>query len=701
MDSQRSPVPTFWMFIVVGLIITLSFGVTAIWRSAQQPLDNARDDFVYIQNRLIEDRIDYQFESISSGLQYLAQRPVILSAILGESQSHKGVRDLLAEFDLIGSLTHIEVIDVLGDRIGVSTLKPAWFGVYSGPEIVDLAMAQLDSTTPRFGSRYVDDQNILVVSVPVLHQGLVEGAIVGNFHLELNRREFDGIQLRSAVLHEPGSTVTESPDGSHQITRTLERSGLTLQTSWDFSRLDADKEALVLSLSKSVLVAVTVAFIALGLVGQGLIVRPQKLLARSREELLESEQRASELAEVAESANDGVVITDNAGKVLWANKSMIELSGYALSELIGKTPGEVLQGPDSCFDTRLKMRAALSAAEPVRTEILNYTKSGEPYWVEIAIVPVFNSRRALIRFIAIERDITAQKERQELEKELQASRKLEAVGQLAAGIAHEINTPCQFVGDNIHFFAEAMEDTLPVLMTLQSALDTTSDEGDGELDTAQIRALLREADLGFYVEELPGAVDQAKDGITRISEIVRAMKDFSHPGTDKQAVDLNRSIDSCLTVTRSEWKYIAELDTRFAEELPDVFVSPGEINQVCVNILVNAAHAVAERYAGGTTVRGRIGVSTEVCDGGVRIAISDNGCGMPEGVKAKIFDPFFTTKEVGKGTGQGLAIAYDIIVNRHHGSLQVDSEDGVGTTFIIELPLGDALEHTEDVRHAA
>jgi|GEM_PF-6910550 len=601
MDSQRSPVPTFWMFIVVGLIITLSFGVTAIWRSA------------------------------------------ILSAILGESQSHKGVRDLLAEFDLIGSLTHIEVIDVLGDRIGVSTLKPAWFGVYSGPEIVDLAMAQLDSTTPRFGSRYVDDQNILVVSVPVLHQGLVEGAIVGNFHLELNRREFDGIQLRSAVLHEPGSTVTESPDGSHQITRTLERSGLTLQTSWDFSRLDADKEALVLSLSKSVLVAVTVAFIALGLVGQGLIVRPQKLLARSREELLESEQRASELAEVAESANDGVVITDNAGKVLWANKSMIELSGYALSELIGKTPGEVLQGPDSCFDTRLKMRAALSAAEPVRTEILNYTKSGEPYWVEIAIVPVFNSRRALIRFIAIERDITAQKERQELEKELQASRKLEAVGQLAAGIAHEINTPCQFVGDNIHFFAEAMEDTLPVLMTLQSALDTTSDEGDGELDTAQIRALLREADLGFYVEELPGAVDQ----------------------------------------------------------LPDVFVSPGEINQVCVNILVNAAHAVAERYAGGTTVRGRIGVSTEVCDGGVRIAISDNGCGMPEGVKAKIFDPFFTTKEVGKGTGQGLAIAYDIIVNRHHGSLQVDSEDGVGTTFIIELPLGDALEHTEDVRHAA
>ncbi|MEM7379414.1 MAG: ATP-binding protein, partial [Pseudomonadota bacterium] len=173
-----------------------------------------------------------------------------------------------------------------------------------------------------------------------------------------------------------------------------------------------------------------------------------------------------------------------------------------------------------------------------------------------------------------------------------------------------------------------------------------------------------------------------------------AMKDFSHPGTDKQLIDLNRSVESCLTVSRSEWKYVAEPAFSLSPDLPRVNVSPGEINQVCVNIIVNAAHAIADRYAGQTGLQGRISVSTRHEGDNVVIEIGDNGCGMPESVKEKIFNPFFTTKEVGRGTGQGLAIAYDIVVNRHGGALRVESEAGVGTRFLIELPVGQVEQAT-------
>ncbi|MEM6985096.1 MAG: ATP-binding protein [Pseudomonadota bacterium] len=333
------------------------------------------------------------------------------------------------------------------------------------------------------------------------------------------------------------------------------------------------------------------------------------------------------------------------------------------------------------------LRSAVRDVQPVRTEILNYAKSGNAYWVEIACNPVFDHEGNVQRFISIERDITEQKQRSKLEQELHSARKLEAVGQLAAGIAHEINTPCQYVGDNVVFFADAVSDLLPVMENVARVLSSVDTESDAKAALAEARKLLEASDLDFFVEELPDSILQAKEGINRISEIVRAMKDFSHPGTEKQATDLNRSVENCLTVSRSEWKYVAQVDLSLDQSLPPAIVSAGEINQVCVNMIVNAAHAIADRFKSDVGAMGTIRVVTR-CDGDrAIIEIGDNGAGMSDSVKAKIFDPFFTTKEVGRGTGQGLSIAYDIVVNRHSGTITVESEPGEGTRFIIALPL--------------
>jgi signal transduction histidine kinase len=165
------------------------------------------------------------------------------------------------------------------------------------------------------------------------------------------------------------------------------------------------------------------------------------------------------------------------------------------------------------------------------------------------------------------------------------------------------------------------------------------------------------------------------------------MKEFSHPAVDKAPHDLNRAIASTITVASNEWKYVADVTTDFDADLPLVPVMPGAFNQVILNILVNAAHAIGAVVAEAPATRGVIRVSTRKLANWVEIRIQDSGGGIPEGVRDRIFDPFFTTKEVGKGTGQGLAIAHDVIVKKHHGAINVESAVGVGTTFILRLPL--------------
>jgi len=257
--------------------------------------------------------------------------------------------------------------------------------------------------------------------------------------------------------------------------------------------------------------------------------------------------------------------------------------------------------------------------------------------------------------------------------------KLESIGQLAAGIAHEINTPTQYVGDNVRFLGDSFKQLLALFDERLEALTPASG--------ASAASRVDEVDLPYLREEIPKAVAQSLEGIERIGKIVGAMKEFSHPGQDRTLTDINRAIASTIMVATNEWKYLADIKTEFDATLPQVPVFPGEFNQVILNIIVNAAHAIGESAAANSSTKGTIRVVTSHTDHELEVSISDNGCGMPRQIQERIFDPFFTTKPVGKGTGQGLAIAHNVIVQKHGGSLTVSSEVGRGTTFVIRLPL--------------
>ena len=289
-------------------------------------------------------------------------------------------------------------------------------------------------------------------------------------------------------------------------------------------------------------------------------------------------------------------------------------------------------------------------------------------------------------------DIT---ERKSLEAQLLQAHKLESIGQLAAGIAHEINTPMQYIGDNVQFIFDASNDLLGMISHIRTFREQVRDPGKQQGAIDALAAALDEIDLDFLFDEIPAAVEQALDGVSRVSKIVRAMKMFSHPIDEaKKAADLTEALESTITVARNEWKYVAEVETEFGADLSTVPCFLGELNQVFLNLLVNAAHAIeanAEKRAGG---KGTITISTTRTDSWAEIRIADTGGGIPEAIRHRVFDPFFTTKGVGKGTGQGLAIARSVIVERHKGEVSFETREGEGTTFLIRLPLDDPSEES-------
>jgi PAS domain S-box-containing protein len=276
-------------------------------------------------------------------------------------------------------------------------------------------------------------------------------------------------------------------------------------------------------------------------------------------------------------------------------------------------------------------------------------------------------------------------ERRVLDSQRQQGLKLEAIGQLAAGIAHEINTPVQFIGDNLRFLADSFADLGGVLAS-HTALLAACKAGNADARAlALAEAAARKADLPYLDREIPKAIAQSLEGTERVAQIVRAMKEFSHPDEgEKKPIDLNRTLTTTLTVARNEYKYLADVVTDFAADLPAVPCNAGELNQVFLNLIVNAAHAIEDvehgRGLGTITIRTRRdGMHAEV-------RISDTGTGIPEMIRGKIFDPFFTTKGVGKGTGQGLFLAHTIVTKKHGGTIGFETEMGKGTTFIIRLP---------------
>jgi PAS domain S-box-containing protein len=395
-----------------------------------------------------------------------------------------------------------------------------------------------------------------------------------------------------------------------------------------------------------------------------------------------------------ENSSDAIMVLTREGFTT-CNPAALKLFGcQTVEQLVQLHPGQLSpvrqpDGKDSMVAANERIVEALERGK-VCFEWMHRRADGEEFPAEVMLTAFTHRDRQMIQ--ATVRDLSerirADKQRAAIEVQLRHAQKLESIGQLAAGIAHEINTPTQYVGDNLRFLQDAFKDLLQLLRSYAELLAASRQGPAGETLIAATESAVQKADLEYLMAEIPKAIEQSLGGVDRVAKIVRAMKEFSHPGAkEKTRTDLNHAIDSTITVARNEWKYVADLKTDFAPALPLVPCLPDEFNQVILNLIINAAHAIADVVGEGNKGKGTITVSTRRLDAQVEVRIQDTGTGIPEKTRNRIFEPFFTTKPVGKGTGQGLAIARSVVVDKHGGTIDFETETGKGTTFIIRLPL--------------
>jgi PAS domain S-box-containing protein len=399
-----------------------------------------------------------------------------------------------------------------------------------------------------------------------------------------------------------------------------------------------------------------------------------------------TEAALSHLAAIVESSEAAIISASLDGRVLSWNAAAERIYGYSLDEARGRELSII--APLERIGEQQDLLRKVSQGECIHhIETVRVRKGGEPISVLMTVSPLRDVAGNITGACAITSDIT---ERKFLERQLAQAQKLESIGQLAAGIAHEINTPIQYVGDNTRFLRDAFTRLGQVFQGYGGLLGALESGADFTPLVADLQSLVKATRVHHMLAEVPQAIEDTLDGIGRVAEIVRAIKEFSHPGSSEKTLqDLNRAIASTTLVSRNEWKYVAELETNLDPNLPLVLCSPGEFNQVILNLIINAAHAIDDAVRGKPGSKGRITVSTRRDGDWAEIRVQDTGTGIPEGIRGNVFNPFFTTKEVGKGTGQGLSIAHTVVVQKHGGTITFDTEEGAGTTFIVRIPIGD------------
>jgi two-component system NtrC family sensor kinase len=388
------------------------------------------------------------------------------------------------------------------------------------------------------------------------------------------------------------------------------------------------------------------------------------------------EQRTVQLNTILDTVASAIITIDKTGTIISFNRSAERIFGYSPSEVIGckinrLMPAVIAEQHDGYIRRFFDTQKAVIIGK--RREVEAQRKNGEifPALLQVSLLEMEDE----LFFTGMVDDIS---ETKVLQAQLSQAQKLEAIGQLASGVAHEINTPIQYIGDNL----SALYDNFNEIIAFQRNLDVLADESL----KIKLDQLIERHDLQFILEDSPKAIEQALEGVERVAEIVKAMKSFSHveASQTKQMINLPEALNDALTLSRNSYKYVADVETDFDPEMGSIECYAGELNQVFLNLIINAAHAIEEKKAG----RGLIRIVTrKLNNNNVDILFTDNGAGIPKDIQEKVFNLFFTTKPVGKGTGQGLSLAHNIVVEKHHGRLFFESEVGIGTTFHIQLPL--------------
>lgn len=410
--------------------------------------------------------------------------------------------------------------------------------------------------------------------------------------------------------------------------------------------------------------------------------------------------REERIRSILSSTIDPLLTIDMRGIIQEASDSVMDVFLWSPKEIIGRNINVLIPEPHhSLHDSYLlsSHQQKESSAHSTLREINALRKDGSEIPCEVLIWRTNIPGSSEPLFSGIIRDVSKRLKREKKLKQAQANllhaEKLASVGQLSAGIAHEINTPIQFIGDNLQACQEMFDDVTQLVCEYRSLLEQFQRHTEFASEITRLRELEKDVDMNYIIGDFPLALSQSMDGIERVRTIVQAMKEFSH--VDKSDVkvlfDLNRALQSTITVAQGEWKSTASVKTEFAN-LPFIEGYPGELNQVFLNMLVNAVHAIQDKQE---SIAGTITVQTKMENKWAVVSISDTGCGMSVPLQRKIYDPFFTTKEVGRGSGQGLAISHNIIVERHKGEIEMESGEGKGTTFHIKLPIADTRKLTD------
>ncbi|MEU4216910.1 ATP-binding protein [Actinoplanes sp. NPDC026623] len=383
---------------------------------------------------------------------------------------------------------------------------------------------------------------------------------------------------------------------------------------------------------------------------------------------------------VVEYSPDTLILAAEAGSIRFVNPAAATLLGCQSGDLLGRNLWSLVNEEDLT-----KLIDSGSAEAPPTAVPCRLRASADAGWAEVeALVKRVTEHDGSRSIVFTARDVS---DRHQLELELRHAQKLESVGRLAAGIAHEINTPIQFVGDNVRFMESAFADLDRLLTAYRELVAAGPDPAGFEAARQKVDEVASEIDMDFLMEDIPTAISQTLEGVVRVANIVRAMKAFGHPGTEeKSPSDLNEAIRNTLVVAANEIKYVADVEADYGD-LPLVYCHLGDINQVVLNLVVNAAHAIGSADRGRGTIRVRTRLDD---DGYVTIEVADTGTGVPPEIADRLFEPFFTTKEVGSGTGQGLPLVRSLVTDRHGGTIDFTSTEGQGTVFTVRLPVGGA-----------